>query len=159
MRVYRIAKAPYVSDLTGWGASVGGGRWNEKGVAMVYTAESRSLAALETLAHFEMAHEPLALSMAVMEIPDEIAPEEITTTMLPRGWQTWPSPSRLADLGSIWVRSGSGLMLRVPSELEPDEHNILLNPSHPDMERVTLVETAPYSFDVRLLPESKKTAR
>ena len=38
-------------DLSGKGAGITGGRWNEKGVAVVYAAESRSLACLETLVH------------------------------------------------------------------------------------------------------------
>ena len=38
-------------DTTGAGAKKTGGRWNRKGIALIYTAESRALACLETLVH------------------------------------------------------------------------------------------------------------
>ena len=44
--VYRIgvdAPAYEADDLSGKGAEITGGRWNEKGTAVVYAAENRSL--------------------------------------------------------------------------------------------------------------------
>jgi len=49
--VYRIAKTRYIYDLTGAGARLYGGRWNQKGIGMIYTSENRSLASLEFLVH------------------------------------------------------------------------------------------------------------
>ena len=48
--------------MTGAGAKLTGGRWNEKGVSVVYAAENRSLACLETIVHLNaggLAAEPL----------------------------------------------------------------------------------------------------
>jgi RES domain-containing protein len=49
--VWRLLTArfahPRENAFTGEGARLCGGRWNRKGVAMVYTAGSRSLATLE----------------------------------------------------------------------------------------------------------------
>ena len=48
MRVYRICRAEHVATaLTGIGAASYPGRWNSKGVHLVYTAGSHSLALLE----------------------------------------------------------------------------------------------------------------
>src|SRR3712207_8444198 len=39
------------NDLSGAGAKVTGGRWNEKDVPVVYASETRALACLETVVH------------------------------------------------------------------------------------------------------------
>jgi len=49
--LYRIAKTRHIYDLTGAGARLYGGRWNHKGIGMIYTSETRSLASLEFLVH------------------------------------------------------------------------------------------------------------
>ena len=51
MEVYRLTKTPHANDLTGAGAEKFGARWNPKGTAVLYTASSRALAALEYLVH------------------------------------------------------------------------------------------------------------
>jgi len=47
MVLYRITSKAYVRDLSGTGAFLYGGRWNKKGIRMLYTSGSLSLAALE----------------------------------------------------------------------------------------------------------------
>src|SRR5204863_6047762 len=52
VRAYRIFKPKHAATaFTGEGARLYGGRWNNKGTPMVYTAGSRALAALEMLVH------------------------------------------------------------------------------------------------------------
>src|SRR5205814_1091186 len=54
IRAWRIFKPRHgASAFTGEGARRYGGRWNSKGVAVVYTAASCSLAALEMLVHLQ----------------------------------------------------------------------------------------------------------
>ena len=67
--VYRIAMQRYVSDLSGFGARITGGRWNHKGIALIYTSENRSLATVETLVHVDLATLPKDLYIASLEIP------------------------------------------------------------------------------------------
>lgn len=60
--VWRIAadtKDYPADDLTGKGAEITGGRWNQKGTAMLYTATSRALAGLETFVHLNSGGLPL----------------------------------------------------------------------------------------------------
>jgi len=51
MELHRLSKTTFIHDLTGTGAMTFGGRWNKKGVPMLYTTPSRALAVLENLVH------------------------------------------------------------------------------------------------------------
>jgi len=68
MRAYRIVKKRHVlSAFSGEGAKAYGGRRNRPGIPMVYAAESRALAALEALAHFQGAGRHIELVMFEIE--------------------------------------------------------------------------------------------
>jgi RES domain-containing protein len=54
LKCFRLVDEDYLeSAFSGDGARLYGGRWNAPGVAMVYTAQSLSLAQLELLVHLE----------------------------------------------------------------------------------------------------------
>ena len=151
MHVYRIAKTQYIYDLTGIGARLYGGRWNPKGIGMVYTAESRALATVEYLVHVPLSLVPRDLRMATLHIPDGIMFKTIATGDLPAKWRDYPAPSALADLGMQWALSRETLLLRVPSTVVEHEWNVLINPLHPDMPHITIAQVEPCHFDPRLL--------
>ena len=46
---------------------------------------------------------------------------------------------------------GRYALLFVPSAMVPEEWNLLINPRHADTARITVVFTARFSFDPRLL--------
>jgi RES domain-containing protein len=150
MLLYRISKSAHIKDLTGIGARLYGGRWNHRGVALLYTSESRSLATVEYLVHLSMPEAPSDLSMATLEVPDDIVPEELDPSSLPKNWRETPAPIKLADLGTEWARSKTSLLLRVPSAVVEHEHNIIINPAHDDMSRVKLVKVEAYRLHERL---------
>ena len=151
MRVYRIARKRHLNDLTGAGAKTYGGRWNHRGTAILYTSETRSLAMLEFLVHVSWMQAPGDMGLATLEIVNEIQPEILSPADLPEDWRLYPAPPRLADLGSDWVHSQRSLLLRVPSAVVEQEHNILINPGHSDIVRVTVLEVKDLEFDQRLL--------
>ena len=151
MRVYRIARKRHLNDLTGAGAKTFGGRWNHRGTAMVYTSETRSLAMVEFLVHVSWTQAPSDLGIATLEIANEIQPESLSPADLPENWRLYPAPLKLADLGSGWVHSKRSLLLRVPSAVVEQEHNILINPGHSDLVGVTVWEVKDLEFDRRLL--------
>lgn len=148
MYLFRIAKTKYINDLSGVGARVYGGRWNEKGVAVVYTSESRALAALEFLVHTPMALAPKDLSIMTIHIPDSIKPKPIDLAHLPKNWDMHPAPDALAQIGSLWARSNASLLLKVPSVLINEEHNIIINPNHPDFKHLK-ASSDKFNFDDR----------
>lgn len=157
MQVFRIAKTRHIRDLSGIGAMLHGGRWNRKNIPAIYSAENRSLAAVEFLVHVPLSLVPKNLSIACLEIPDDIVPEQISMSRLPNNWRGYPAPPELADLGSEWALSRRSLLLRVPSVVVVDEFNVLINPTHPDITRVTVHHVENFIFDRRLLRGYKKT--
>ncbi|HHJ10104.1 MAG TPA: RES domain-containing protein [Bacteroidetes bacterium] len=46
MNVYRLCKCKYARDLSGRRANIAEGRWNSKGIPILYTAGSRALSIL-----------------------------------------------------------------------------------------------------------------
>jgi RES domain-containing protein len=151
MQVYRLAKAKYIRDLTGIGARIAGGRWNEKGAAVLYTARNRALATVEYLVHVPIAIIPKNLRMATLDVPDAAPAATIAVEDLPPNWDHYPPPPRLAKIGTDWVTGNLQLLLFIPSAVVPGEHNVLINPSHPDMKYVKILDVEVYQFDKRLL--------
>jgi RES domain-containing protein len=152
--LWRVCRAPFAT-LDGEGARLYGGRWNPPGVAMVYTATSLALAALETLAHTDPDLVPgdlvaLRIETGGLDVP---APEEAA---LPEGWRTGGAESRNQAFGDAWVNAATSALLLLPSALlpgaaAPAEANVLLSPGHPDAGRVRIAEQVPFAFDDRLL--------
>ena len=124
MKLFRIAKEQHARDLSGVGARLYGGRWNHKGVAVVYASESRALAALEYLVHVPMSSIPRDLEMMELVIPKRIIPENIDPADLPPKWRKYPPPQSLATLGSNWAHSNRSLLLRVPSAVVENELSV-----------------------------------
>ncbi len=150
MDLFRISKKRYIEDLSGEGARKFGGRWNLKGSAVLYTSQTESLAALETLVHTSMAAMPSDLNLMILSLPENIEPDKIEIQQLHSGWRNYPAPNQCAEIGSKWVDSDSSLLLEVPSVLVQSEKNILINPRHSDMKKLRIKEIRPFSFDMRL---------
>ncbi len=156
MRVYRLIRAPWVSQaLTGEGARRYGSRWNPKGVPMVYTASTLSLAALEALVHFAVETSPLDYVALTIRVPDH-AVERVDASTLPANWNAMPAPATCQELGARWAAEARSVGLAVPSAVVPSEDNILLNPLHPDFAKVTLEKQEPFLFDSRLLEKDRR---
>lgn len=151
MKVYRIAKSQYINDLTGIGAKTVGGRWNFKGIAVLYSSSSISLSMLECLAHFPMAFAPKDMAIATINIPEDCKIKEIKLSDLPSNWRAIPSPKRLKEIGYHWVKEQKALVLKVPSIIVPQEYNYIINPFHKDSKAITLKSVNDFSFDERVL--------
>ena len=148
---WRIVKAVHAEQaFDGEGARQHGGRWNSPGVPMVYTADSPALAALELLVQLNDASRLPAFVLISVEIPDKLV-KELRSSALPAGWRAHPAPPELQAHGDAWIQEGSSVSLRVPSAVEPRQHNFLLNPAHPQFRAVKVGKAEPYDLDLRLL--------
>ena len=147
---WRIVTADYKNKaFTGEGARIHGGRWNSKGVTIVYTADSLALASIEMIVNLPA---PKLLQKYV-RISAQISLDfvsELSGVDLPEDWNSRPiSPSTRA-IGDRWFKKQSSAVLRVPSIVVPDEYNYLLNPTHPDFAQIKIGKPTIYYFDPRL---------
>ncbi len=148
MYVYRIVKSKYAAELSGEGARLFGGRWNDKGTPCLYASESRSLALLEYTVNVNVDDIPRALSLTTIEIPDHI--HEVTISELPGNWRLAPAPADAAHFGTALLRSMIAPSIKIPSVVIPEEFNYLLNPLHPDKELFRIVEIKDFIYDLRI---------
>jgi RES domain-containing protein len=147
---WRIVSANYKDKAyTSDGARVHGGRWNSKGVAVVYTAGSLALASIEMIVNLPTPN----LLQKYVRISAQISLDlvsELPEADLPEDWNSRPiSPSTRA-IGDRWVKKQNSAVLRVPSIVVPDEYNYLLNPAHPDFAQIQIGKPTIYYFSPRL---------
>lgn len=156
MRAYRLCRSAFPA-YDGEGARRVGGRWNSKGVRVLYMSENRSLAVLEVLVHLS-ALLPDKYLLGTAEIPDDIVIERFADSDLPDDWATLNPNEQLASrrIGDDWVEQRRSAVLSVPSVIV-GERNYVLNPAHPDFGRITFTEPEPFQFDLRLI--SREEAR
>jgi RES domain-containing protein len=151
MLIWRICRNRDVSTaFSGIGAEKYGGRWNRKGERVVYTSSTLSLASLEIFVHLEPAYMPNDLCSVVATVPDKASFEVLVLDDLPANWRKYPPPIALQEIGSKWLREQRSLLLIVPSAVNPEEKNILVNPLHPEATSIVDVAAKPFHFDPRM---------
>lgn len=150
MRFWRICRRRYAAAAaSGEGARLYGGRWNSRGVRVVYTSTSLALAAVETFVNLEPNLRPADLVSIEGEIPGALQIGRLDLKTLPTMWHE-TSDESLRRFGDDWIRSGQSAALLVPSAAIHGEWNILLNPAHPDFFRIQFRDPEPFEFDVRM---------
>jgi RES domain-containing protein len=153
LTVWRILTARFAdSAFSGEGAGRYGGRWHRKGVPLVYTADSQSLAMLEMLVQ----DQPLRARylMIPAEIPTDLAIARVTTVQLDPDWRDAAALEALRTLGTQWAEGLTTAVLTVPSAVVPAETNYLLNPRHPDFARIRVGDPQVLITDLRLIRRS-----
>jgi RES domain-containing protein len=149
MIVYRLSKEKYGNDLSGKGAELSGGRWNSKGVAMVYTSDSRALCTTEIAVHTPLGNIPNNYELISLEIPDNLI-GEVDIKKLPAGWNSIPHSQYTREIGDRFITDNIYLILRVPSAVVPGDFNYLINPMHVEISKVKIIEISKFDFDNRL---------
>ncbi|GAB5101346.1 RES family NAD+ phosphorylase [Caballeronia sp. HLA56] len=146
---WRVVTKRYAnSAFSGEGARLYGGRWNPKGVALVYTAQTQSLALLEMLV------QDSPLRARYVMIPARIAEnliERVDLATLPTDWRELDARGDLQQIGALWAQKRTSAVLAVPSAVVPAESNYLINPSHPDFARIEIGTHDEWETDQRLL--------
>ena len=99
LTVWRLVTARFAeSAFTGEGARRYGGRWNRKGVLLVYTAGTQSLAMLEMLVQDDPLRARYVMIPAV--IPKGVRIERVSVEALPADWRERAARERLQAIGT-----------------------------------------------------------
>lgn len=151
MTVYRLAAEPHLT-LTGEGARMYPGRWNEKGTPCIYTSQSTASATLEVLVNTGDWQAFLFRNYKLIHI--QVADRKIKIikeSELPENWNDLVVSNTTRVFGANLFRNNI-LAFAVPSVVVPLERNIILNPAHRDFKRsVSVRKITPFKFDRRLL--------
>ncbi len=150
MRVFRITRREYATDLSGEGAFLYGGRWNRKTQRMLYSSENASLALLENLAHLQGIRILPDLVLAELDL-GPVRIQELDAGSLPQTWRSQPGPESLKEMGSSFLEKMEFPALMVPSVVMPRDKNLLINPLHPDVAAIKIVRIEQFLPENRLL--------
>ena len=136
--------------FTGTGSKRYGGRWNHKGVGVVYVSDSLALAALEIIVHASF-YQALKDYVSIKVLfPKTLVIDVTDIGSLPKDWRADPPPAGMKEIGKKWYTGQATAVLKVPSAIIPNESNYILNPRHPDFKKITIDQPAPFEFDQRL---------
>ena len=154
MRVFRLAKEKpghyRADDLSGNGAALAGGRWNPRGMRVLDTCCHASTSLLEALVHMTGILPAGGYYMVTLDVPDRLY-DGAHVPGLPRDWAGLTrDPLSTVEIVRRWLEAGRHLAMRVPSVVCPTDFNLLLNPMHPDMPRISVVSKELFSLDPRL---------
>ena len=151
MHIYRIGQTKYANDRKGSGVD---GRWNSSGQYVIYTGGSLALSCLEKLAHTSGTSLYSGnFSVTMYNLPDKLKIKEIKLADIIKNNPDWTKvinyPYTQA-IGDHWLAGRETAVLKVPSAIIDLEYNYLLNPAHPDFDRIKIALVKPFTFDTRL---------
>ncbi len=150
MIVYRLAAVSYAKDISGTGARLFGGRWNSRGMQVLYTSSSIALCTVEIAVRTPLHNLPLNYFLIKIYVPDALAIYQIPNEVLPENWNVLPHGDITQKLGDAFLKKGEYLVMKTPSASVKGDFNYLINPFHPDFDKVKIIETEPFEFDSRL---------
>lgn len=149
MLLYRICRPKYANDLSGTGAKLYGGRWNPKGVPLLYCSENSSLAMLEILVNAQPVYLKQKFSLVIILVPDKYEANALNLNLLNEDWAHPTKVEYTKQLGQEWAIKNQ-LLLKVPSAVNPFNFNYLLNPLCAKFKDVEILGTQEIYFDWRL---------
>ena len=147
MKLWRISN---YDDLKGSGGLIAPGRWHNRGIPVVYLAESPALAMLEILVNFELELDEIPSNYQLLDIEsgETTCISTLSDKSLPVDWASNVDLTRA--IGDEWLSSLKSPLLRVPSAIVPHSYNYLLNPRHEAASQVKIIRAQLHPFDRRL---------
>ena len=152
LKAWRLVHKRKVDEaFTGTGSRRYGGRWNYKGIGVVYVSDSLALANLEIIVH-AASYQALKNYVSIKVVfPKAMVVDVNDLARLPKDWRTDPPPEKLKEIGKKWSNNQISAILKVPSTIIPIECNYVINPYHPDFKKVAVKQAAQFKFDQRLM--------
>lgn len=155
--LYRLARRK-LATLSGTGAALFPGRWNQLGQKALYTSLEQGTTVLERLVHTPKDEIPSDLAMMRIRVTGVWSPSPIGVRDDQTGAELWALPS-LSQARQVLQRTanlaGSGFRpfaIAIPSVIVP-VWNVILYPDETGFwNHVTLAAVDPFEFDPRLFP-------
>lgn len=149
LEVWRITDKKFKnSAFSGEEAWLWGGRFNSPGKKAVYTSGSLSLALLETLVQSNDRSNLKKKVLVRASIPEEFI-QIPTESDLPEKWDWIPLSKASQSYGDSWIENVKDAVLKIPSVVVPVEFNYVINPEHPDFDRISISAPVPLPLDPR----------
>jgi RES domain-containing protein len=148
VRICRIADGRH-PIWDGTGAALIGGRWNSPGKPVIYGSLSYSCAMLEILAHANTGRIPKNHQYVVVDVPSGVSVEIVEGNKLPEDWDSETIVTARA-FGDQWLKEARSAILIVPSVIARLDQNALVNPLHPDSNKLLVPEPQKVIWDKRL---------
>jgi RES domain-containing protein len=139
----------------GYGAAESPGRWNVRGQRAVYLTSRLPLALLEVIVQ-DSTSSLKGYGFYAVEIPDDIRLATIDRSEFSKTWRTARSGrAECRDLVQPWWEGSHALGFIVPSAVLPEafphgDFNAIIDPGHPDFERLTISKFTALMIDDRL---------
>ena len=135
MRYFRLFENKQRHEPLGYGPK--GGRWNEDEVPLVYCCNVRSLVFFELYCILGSKVAQTQFKLVEINIEGNIPSVEIEDLSV--YWCDRPHPRSTKEFGTYWAKSKQSLCVKVPSarmplSCFPEEHNLLINPFHPEFQ-------------------------
>ena len=152
-----VLRIGYNGDLNlaglAFGSTLGPGRWHlapPMGLPVVYAASSRALAQLEKRVHANSVM-PVRQALIRLEMPVNAITLDAVGDLALQTPKWREDEGYTQGIGTQWLNSRASLGLWVPSIVEPQERNLLINPAHPHYSAITVaIEILDFEFDPRL---------
>ena len=106
-----------------------------------------ALAALEMFVHLGKRASKIKFALFRVEIPKEVKVLELFEAGLPAHWRAEPPGPETMTVGEKWFRDRGTAVLKVPSVLVPAATNLIMNPEHPESEKLRIGKAEAFSFD------------
>jgi RES domain-containing protein len=137
--------------LDGQGGLLASQRWHTKGRRIVYCAPNPATSLLEILVHFEIDWDDIPKSYQYLQIdvPESVSQDSVSFSKLPTDWPSDFVASQ--TIGNAWLDSLKTALLLVPCVLVPETWNVLINPLHPDSNKISVRKSWRHPLDARLL--------
>lgn len=147
MLVYRIGHKDYATMLVASGRE---GRWSSAGRKVVYTASSFALAFAENMYYRRGAGFNDDYRTVLIHVPDDLRIMTFVESDLPVAWRDSKNYSQSQFFGNKWYDEMLYPVLKIPSAIVPQEYNFLLNTSHSDFTKISILKVANFLPDPRI---------
>ena len=125
-----------------------GGRWNPVGLPAVYASRVYEGALLEQFVYAGRGRLPRNRVASRIVVPEDMEVPTLDVTEHP----DWRDEVRSREIGRAWLATRGSVALVLPSFVaQPWGWNVVINPDHPEFDRVVVAETVDVLWDPRVI--------